>query len=83
VWLVEPSRGDAGRAVAGPLQVDVAGTVALERLAGLVELPAVELDDEAPVRPVAVDLVAGDGDVGGGEREGAVCAERQEPLLEV
>jgi hypothetical protein len=55
---------DPHDALPGELQLGVATPVALERGAGRVVGPSVELDDQVVVGPVQVDLVAGDLHVG-------------------
>jgi hypothetical protein len=57
-FVFELVPGEAGDGVAGGGQATVALAVVAEGRAGAVSFPAVELDDAAGVRPVAVDLVA-------------------------
>ena len=57
--------------------------VALERLAVVVELVPVELDDEVRVRPVGVDEVAVDEHVGLGGGETALAEQVAEEPLEL
>jgi hypothetical protein len=85
-FVVELVPGDAGDRVAGGLQGAVAGAVFAEGGARLVALPAVELDDLALIRPVAVDLeaLAADGDpvVEARQRQAVVAEERRKSFLE-
>ena len=73
--------------VAGDFEGAVARAVVLEGRAAAVPLPAVELDDQAEVRPVAVRLVAlgaqEDPVVEAGEGEAVPSQEGREPLLQL
>ena len=60
---------DADDAVAGGQELSVAAPVALERGTRAVKSVAVDLDDQAPVRPQDVHLVAADAHVRPRERE--------------
>jgi hypothetical protein len=66
---------EAERAVAGGGGEDVAGSVLLEGAAGLVDAPAVDLDDEPVLGEEEVDLLALDGLVDAGLGEAVRAAE--------
>src|SRR5438105_3083003 len=57
--------------------------VLFPRVAGVVELVAVELDGEVVLGPAAVDALAAGGAVGLGERESGLAQEREKALLEL
>ena len=76
--VVELARGEADRKHAGGPEPHVAAAVALERGAVAVERPAVDLDGDALVGPVRVDLALGDEDVGLGQRQARLPEQREE-----
>jgi hypothetical protein len=75
--------GDPDHAPSGHFEAAVAQAVVLERDAGVVKGAAIELDEEALLRPGAVDLDALDEDVGLGCREARVDEKGEEELLEL
>src|SRR4051794_39833682 len=63
-------------------ELAIAETVGLERLAAAVGMPAVELDDEAVLRPDEVRLIPIDDVVGHGARQVVVVEEGEEGPFE-
>jgi hypothetical protein len=75
--------GDAERGEAGVEEVGVAVSVLFERVWCVVELAAVEFDDEVVLAVDGVDFVAGDGLVSLGERKLVALEEAGEVVFEV
>jgi hypothetical protein len=80
---VQLSPGDAHDAPARRLEAAVAGAVGLEGVGGVVDLAAVELDDEAVRGPRAVDFQLVDADVRLGHRKTGIDEEGLEALFEL
>jgi hypothetical protein len=74
---------DVAVGIGNVVRAPAASDVRLERLAGRVEAVAVELDDEAVLRPGAVDLVAVNVDVRARPRQAVVFEQGEERLLEL
>jgi hypothetical protein len=74
--------GDAEGDEPGVEEVGVAVAVLFEGSGGVVELAAVEFDDEVLVSVDGVDLVAGDGLVAAGERQAVAFEEAGEVIFE-
>jgi hypothetical protein len=74
--------GDAEGDESGVEEVGVAVAVLFEGSGGVVELAAVEFDDEVLVSVDGVDLVAGDGLVALGERQAVAFEEAGEVIFE-
>jgi hypothetical protein len=81
--VVELTPGNPDHPPARCLEAPVAGSVLLEGGCRVVESSTVELDDEALVRPSAVDLVALDADVGFRVRKTGIEEEGLEALFEL
>jgi hypothetical protein len=80
---VELTPGDANYTPAPRLQPAVAGAIGFERIRRVVNGPPIELDDEACVRPDAVDLHPVDEDVGLRKRKAGADEKCQEALFEL
>ena len=74
--------GDAEGDESGVEEVGVAVAVLFEGAGGVVELAAVEFDEEVVVAVDGVDFVAGDGLVALGEREAVAFQEAGEVVFE-
>src|SRR4051794_39746166 len=79
----QPAPGDPDHAVAGDLQRRVPFAIVLEGAAPVMELPAVELDDQPLRRPHGVHEVALDEHVAGRERQAGRAAQVEETGLEL
>lgn len=66
-----------------PTQLEIAGTIILERAGPSVVAVAVDLDDKHRVAPEEVHLMSADQDVVLGLREAGTAAEAQEEQLEI
>jgi len=80
---VHPLVGDAHRCDPRQQRVRIAPAIRLEGEAVVVEVPAVELDDQSLRREVGVDLVAADPGVGQRPWQLEPLAEGEERILEL
>ena len=83
VALVQyPTVGYAQDPVPSQLDARVAPAIGFECVQGAVVSPAVELHCDSVLPPYTVDLVPGQGHIDGRDRQDALTAILQEPLLE-